>query len=215
MERREVWFVPAVELAPYIQQEWWWKNLRLVGVIRCSRRRTRDSQRRNQEMTTWGCSRDPSKITLDQVANALRQHWTVENGIFYVRDVSYSEDRSHARLVGVIMSTIRNLAISIIRKAAYPFRPMLGLRYPTALILAFLFCVYDSVGKPCRLAGWFFAVATGMPSSAHENGRTLEVFYKVSFGEWPSIKASHQLLAFRSTGWFSNSWTLRWPDSTC
>lgn len=127
----------ASELALYLQQEWGWKNLRLVGVIRCSRRRTRDTQWRGQEMTTWVCSRDPAKITVDQVAQALRHHWTIENGVFYVRDVSYGEDRSHARFVGIVMSTIRNLAISIIRKAAYPFmtdawadisaRPDLGL----------------------------------------------------------------------------------------
>jgi hypothetical protein len=113
--------VPAGELAPYLQQEWGWKNLRLVGKIRCSRRRTRDTQWRSQETTTWVCSRDPTTITVDQVAQALRHHWTIENGVFYVRDVSYGEDRSHARLVGGIMSAIRNLAISIIRKAAYPF----------------------------------------------------------------------------------------------
>ena len=111
----------AIELAPYIRQEWGWKNLRLVGRIRCSRRRTRDTQWRSQEMTTWVCSRDPAKISVDQVAQALRHHWTVENGVFYVRDVSYGEDRSHARLIGGVMSTIRNLAISIIRMAAYPF----------------------------------------------------------------------------------------------
>jgi hypothetical protein len=113
--------VNAIELAPYIRQEWGWKNLRLVGRIRCSRRRTRDTQWRSQEMTTWVCSRDPAKISVDQVAQALRHHWTVENGVFYVRDVSYGEDRSHARLIGGVMSTIRNLAISIIRMAAYPF----------------------------------------------------------------------------------------------
>ena len=121
IERREVWFVNASELASHLQQEWGWKNLRLVGLIRCSRRRTRDTQWRSQEMTTWVCSRDPAKISVDQVAQALRHHWTVENGVFYVRDVSYGEDRSHARLVGGVMSTIRNLAISIIRMAAYPF----------------------------------------------------------------------------------------------
>ncbi len=95
--------------------------MRLVGKIRCSRRRTHDTQWRSQETTTWVCSRDPAKITVDQVAHALRHHWSVENGLFYVRDVSYGEDRSHARLVGAVMAAIRNLAISIIRKAAYPF----------------------------------------------------------------------------------------------
>lgn len=89
--------------------------------MRCSRSRTHDTQWRSQEMTTWVCSREPAKITVDQVAQALRHHWTIENGVFYVRDVSYGEDHSHARLIGVVMSAIRNLAISIIRKAAYPF----------------------------------------------------------------------------------------------
>ena len=121
IERREVWFVNALELAPYVQQEWGWKNLRLVGKVRCSRRRTGDTQWRSQETTTWVCSRDPARITVDQVAQALRHHWTVENGVLYVRNVSYGEDRSHARLVGNVMSAIRNLAISLIRKAAYPF----------------------------------------------------------------------------------------------
>lgn len=110
-----------MELAPYVQQEWGWKNVRLVGKIRCSRRRTGDTQWRSQETTTWVCSRDPASITVDRVAQALRHHWTVENGVFYVRDVSYGEDRSHARLVGNALSAIRNLAISLIRKAAYPF----------------------------------------------------------------------------------------------
>lgn len=121
IERRELWIMNASELAPYIQHEWGWKGLRLVGLIRCSRRRTRDTQWRSQELTTWVSSRDPARITVGQVSQALRHHWTIENGIFYVRDLSYGEDRSHARLVGVAISAIRNLAISIIRKAAYPF----------------------------------------------------------------------------------------------
>ncbi len=74
----------------------------------------------SQETTTWVSSRDPDGVTTEQIAG-LRHHWTIENGVFYVRDVSYGEDRSHARLIGVVMSAIRNLAISIIRRAEYPY----------------------------------------------------------------------------------------------
>ena len=113
--------VNALELAPYIQKELGWQKMRLVGKIRCSRKRTRDTQWRSQETTTWVSSLDPTGLTPKQVAAALRHHWTIENGIFYVRDVSYGEDRSHARLIGEVMSEIRNLAISIIRREAYPY----------------------------------------------------------------------------------------------
>jgi hypothetical protein len=121
IERRELWVVNATELEGYIQQEFGWKKMRLVGKIRCSRKRTRDTQWRSQETTTWVSSCDPDSLTTKQIAAGLRHHWTIENGIFYVRDVSYGEDRSHARLIGAVMSTIRNLAISIIRREAYPY----------------------------------------------------------------------------------------------
>jgi predicted transposase YbfD/YdcC len=92
-----------------------------VGKIRCSRKGTRDTQWRSQETTTWVSSRDSDSLTTKQIAASLRHHWTIENGIFYVRDVSYGEDRSHARLIGAVISAIRYLAISIIRRAAYPY----------------------------------------------------------------------------------------------
>jgi hypothetical protein len=121
IERREVWCVNSADLEEYIQKEFGWEKMRLVGKIRCSRKRTRDTQWRSQETTTWVSSLDPARTTPQQIAAGLRHHWTIENGIFYVRDVSYGEDRSHARLIGVAMSAIRNLAISIIRRAGYPF----------------------------------------------------------------------------------------------
>jgi len=121
IERRELWMVNATELEGYIQKEFGWQKMRLVGKIRCSRKRTRDTQWRSQETTTWVSSLDPNGATPQKIAAGIRHHWTIENGFFYVRDVSYGEDRSHARLVGAVMSTIRNLAISIIRRAGYPY----------------------------------------------------------------------------------------------
>lgn len=111
----------ARELEEYLQKEFGWKQGRLVGKIRRSRRRTKDTQWRNQETTTWICSLARNETTPEKIEQAIRHHWTIENGIFYVRDVSYGEDRNHARCIGIPISEVRNLAISIIRKAGFAF----------------------------------------------------------------------------------------------
>lgn len=62
-------------------------------------------------------------MTAEDIAQALRGHWVIENGIFRVRDVSYDEDRLHGRKIGRGLSSLRNVAINIIRYAGYPFVP--------------------------------------------------------------------------------------------
>ena len=46
-----------------------------------------------------------------------RGHWEIENRLFWVRDVTFDEDRSRVRRKNgtEIMSSLRNLVISIIR----------------------------------------------------------------------------------------------------
>ena len=48
-----------------------------------------------------------------------RNHWSIENGIHWVRDVTFDEDRSRVRKNGgpQVMATLRNLAISVLRMA--------------------------------------------------------------------------------------------------
>lgn len=40
LERRELWVVPAQELAAYLEQDYDWPALRLCGLLRRYRRRT-------------------------------------------------------------------------------------------------------------------------------------------------------------------------------
>lgn len=49
-----------------------------------------------------------------------RRHWGIENGVHYVRDMSFDEDRCRIRKhAGArVMATLRNLAISLLRLAA-------------------------------------------------------------------------------------------------
>lgn len=51
------------------------------------------------------------------LARLLRGHWRIENGLHYVRDVTYGEDQSRVRTGSGprVMASLRNLAISIHR----------------------------------------------------------------------------------------------------
>jgi len=54
-----------------------------------------------------------------QLADALRAHWSIENRLHWVRDVTFDEDRSQIRTGHgpAVMATLRNLAISLHRAA--------------------------------------------------------------------------------------------------
>jgi predicted transposase YbfD/YdcC len=50
----------------------------------------------------------------------VRTHWTIENRVHSVRDVTLGEDASRARTGNApcVMATLRNLAISLLRPAS-------------------------------------------------------------------------------------------------
>ncbi len=49
-----------------------------------------------------------------------REHWAIENRLHYVRDVSFNEDRCRVRSGARPLATLRNLAITLIRKSDVP-----------------------------------------------------------------------------------------------
>lgn len=63
--------------------------------------------------------RGTGKRDAEQILTLVRGHWTVENGLHWVRDVTYDEDRSQVRKGNGprVMATLRNTAISILRLA--------------------------------------------------------------------------------------------------
>jgi hypothetical protein len=66
-------------------------------------------------------SRPAARADPAQIATALRRHWSIENGLHYVRDVTFAEDASRIRTGSGprIMASLRNLAIAVIRRAGY------------------------------------------------------------------------------------------------
>lgn len=54
-----------------------------------------------------------------RLLSLVRGHWGIENGLHWVRDVTYDEDRSQIRTGNGprVMASLRNIAISILRLA--------------------------------------------------------------------------------------------------
>ena len=59
----------------------------------------------------------PDRADEARVLHLLRGHWTIENGLHYVRDFTFDEDRCRIRTGSgpQAMATLRNLAITLIR----------------------------------------------------------------------------------------------------
>ena len=61
----------------------------------------------------------PEQAGPERLLALSRRHWTIENGLHYVRDFTFDEDRCRIRkLSGArVMASLRNLAISVLRLA--------------------------------------------------------------------------------------------------
>jgi predicted transposase YbfD/YdcC len=76
------------------------------------------------------------------LAGYVRGHWSIENKVHWVRDVTFGEDASTVRTGPRprIMATLRNLAIGLIRHAGYQkiAATIRKMKYDTALLLTVL-----------------------------------------------------------------------------
>ena len=137
LERRELWVVEGDELSDYLEQEYGWPQMRLVGQIRRLRRRLHHATWESEQTSLWIAGGHLPPLTPAQLQAHLRRHWTIENAVFYVRDVTLDEDRLHGRAIGPALSALRNSAINLSRRAGFryvpdarrfiPARPDLGL----------------------------------------------------------------------------------------
>jgi hypothetical protein len=70
--------------------------------------------------TVYGItSLKPHDATPQRLLGLNRGHWSIENRLHWVRDVTFDEDRSRVRKHAgpQVMASIRNLAISLLRMA--------------------------------------------------------------------------------------------------
>ena len=71
-----------------------------------------------REETVYGMtSLSPPRAKPAQLNDLWRGHWTIENKLHWVRDVTFDEDRSQVRSGNApqVMAALRNIAISLLR----------------------------------------------------------------------------------------------------
>lgn len=125
LERRSYWWVQVDEaLRSYLGEEYGWKDVQWCGLARRRWRRLRESEWHEEEERLFVFSaRDPVQISPKRLSQLARRHWHTENRVFWVLDVTYQEDRNHARRVGPQLHMLRVLAINIIRHQGFRYVP--------------------------------------------------------------------------------------------
>jgi len=87
-------------------------------------------------------SLDAREAAPGHLAGYVRGHWTIENKVHWVRDVTFREDASRVRTGSRprIMATLRNLAIGLIRQAGYTkiAATIRKIKHDPALLIAIL-----------------------------------------------------------------------------
>src|SRR6266581_1740772 len=95
-----------------------WPGLEQVFEIR----RRWQSKGQWHEDVRYGVTSLPATVAIPQrLLKLKRGHWTIENRLHYVKDVTMGEDRStvHADNGPKIMAALRNTAVSLLRRAGF------------------------------------------------------------------------------------------------
>lgn len=74
------------------------------------------------ETRYFATSVDPDRVTPDELLRAVRGHWQVENGLHFIKDRWWDEDRHYSKRPGVAMglATLLNAVVTVLRATADP-----------------------------------------------------------------------------------------------
>jgi predicted transposase YbfD/YdcC len=91
----------------------------LEQVIKIERAVIEKSGKQRQEVVFGVTSLKQERASAEQLLEMSRQHWHIENKSYWVRDVTFDEDRSQVRSGSIpqIMAAFRNTAIGLMRRA--------------------------------------------------------------------------------------------------
>jgi len=85
-------------------------------VARIERRRE-IARKTSTEIVYLITSLPPETASPQRLLRLARDHWGIENRLHYVRDVAFAEDRCRVRAGARPLASLRNLAITLIRRA--------------------------------------------------------------------------------------------------
>jgi len=107
----------------YLEQEFGWPEVRWYGRWRRRRALLYSGEWSTKEVVVIYGGKGGLNPTPQQLSRWVRGHWEIENGVFWVLDVTYQEDRNHARKVGRPLHAIRCVAINVIRQQGFFYVP--------------------------------------------------------------------------------------------
>jgi predicted transposase YbfD/YdcC len=112
-----------------VEERLLWASTELTGyldfphsqqVFRIERTTTKlDGSPLRHEVVFGITSLSPTKASPSRLLALNRSHWSIENRLHWVRDVTFDEDRSQVRkgAAAQAMAALRNLAIGLLRRA--------------------------------------------------------------------------------------------------
>lgn len=108
-ETRECWVLEAPE---WLHEKEAWRDLR--SIVRLHSQRTLAGH--TGEQTRYFLTSLP--IDAERALRAARYHWGIENGLHWVLDVAFDEDRSRARLENAQATwvALRHLAVNLLKR---------------------------------------------------------------------------------------------------
>jgi predicted transposase YbfD/YdcC len=117
--RREIRTLKAVLIAAGIEFPHARQAIQVTRRVRPVNARTGRKGRWRTETVYAITDLDPHQARPDELAAWIRGHWQIENGLHWVRDVTFAEDLSQVRTGAgpQVMASLRNLVISLHRLA--------------------------------------------------------------------------------------------------
>ena len=115
IETRRLWLTREVKhLGPPLQQRW--PSIRALAAVEREREVIGPPAGKSTERHYYILSDE--KCTAEQAARIIRGHWSIENGLHYVLDVSFNEDQSRVRKGhgAQNLSRLRRLTANLLRQ---------------------------------------------------------------------------------------------------
>ena len=111
LEIRECWAIDDEQQLDFLRHRDEWKKLQSIVMIR--------SVRQESDKTTIKDNYFISSLGADakRILNAKRAHWGIENGLHWVLDVAFQEDKHQLRGNGAAnMAVLRHIALSLLKQ---------------------------------------------------------------------------------------------------
>jgi len=112
VEIREYWTVSDPEFIGYLDPEGEWEGLRSIGMVK--------AERRLEGKTSFENRYYISSLPGDAAAfgRAVRSHWSIENSLHWVLDISFREDDSRVRSGSAAQNfaILRHIALNLLKQ---------------------------------------------------------------------------------------------------